>query len=130
MQKVKFDISGMSCSACSAHIENKVNGMDGVSCSVNLLQNSMMAEFDEGRTDIESIINAVESVGYGAKVHDDRIEKEKKTPLQISLDQFSSRLAIMQSTIPKTVSSSAASTVHFRLPVSFFTVRRVVVQGQ
>lgn len=78
MQKVKFDISGMSCSACSAHIENKVNGMDGVSCSVNLLQNSMMAEFDEGRSDIESIINAVESVGYGAKVHDDTIEKEKK----------------------------------------------------
>ena len=78
MKKVKFEITGMSCSACSAHIENKVNSMDGVSCTVNLLQNSMVAEFDENIASTESIIDAVVSVGYGAKVHDDTIEKEKK----------------------------------------------------
>lgn len=78
MKKVKFDISGMSCSACSAHIENKVNGLEGVSCTVNLLQNSMVAQYDENITDTNCIINAVKSVGYGAKIHDDTIENENK----------------------------------------------------
>lgn len=79
MKKVKFDITGMSCSACSAHIENKVNSLDGVSCSVNLLQNLMVTQFDESKADTQVIIDAVKSIGYGAKVHDDTIEKEKKT---------------------------------------------------
>ncbi|MBE6824025.1 MAG: cadmium-translocating P-type ATPase [Ruminococcaceae bacterium] len=78
MKKVKFDISGMSCSACSAHIENKVNSLDNVSCTVNLLQNSMVAEFDENTADENIIIDAVKSVGYGAKIHDDTIAKDKK----------------------------------------------------
>ena len=76
MKKIKFDITGMSCSACSAHIENKVNGIDGVSCTVNLLQNSMVAQFDETKTETQEIIDAIKSIGYGAKVHDDTIEKE------------------------------------------------------
>lgn len=79
MKKIKFDITGMSCSACSAHIENKVNGIDGVSCTVNLLQNSMVAQFDETKTETQEIIDAIKSIGYGAKVHDDTIEKENKT---------------------------------------------------
>ena len=79
MKKIKFDITGMSCSACSAHIENKVNGIDGVSCTVNLLQNSMVAQFDETKTETQEIIDAIKSIGYGAKVHDDTIEKEKKS---------------------------------------------------
>ncbi len=78
MKKVKFDITGMSCSACSTHIENKVNNIDGVSCSVNLLQNSMIAEFDETAVNINTIIDAVKSIGYGASVHDDTISKEKQ----------------------------------------------------
>ncbi len=79
MKKVKFDISGMSCSACSAHIENKVNNIDGVSCSVNLLQNSMVAEFDDSTIDENVIIDAIKSVGYGAKIHEDSHKKENKT---------------------------------------------------
>lgn len=69
MKKVKFDITGMSCSACSSHIEKKVNSIEGVSCAVNLLQNSMVAQFDEIRVSQDDIIYAVESIGYGAKVH-------------------------------------------------------------
>ncbi len=78
MKKIKFDITGMSCSACSAHIEKKVNSLDGVSCSVNLLQNSMVAQIDERKSDIETIINAIDSIGYTAKVHDDTTEGSKK----------------------------------------------------
>lgn len=79
MKKVKFDITGMSCSACSAHIENKVNKLDSVNCSVNLLQNTMVAQFDENVITEQNIIEAVKSVGYGAKIHEDSTHPEKKT---------------------------------------------------
>ncbi len=79
MKKVKFDISGMSCSACSAHIENKVNKLDSVEANVNLLNNYMIAQFDESKITENDIINAVTSVGYGAKVHIDNTENDKRT---------------------------------------------------
>ncbi|MFC2330739.1 MAG: heavy metal translocating P-type ATPase [Treponema sp.] len=61
----KYDISGMSCAACSARIESAVKKLDGVtSCSVNLLTNSMGVE---GDVSPEAILKAVENAGYGAK---------------------------------------------------------------
>lgn len=65
--KQKFNITGMTCSACSAHVEKSVSHVDGVTqVSVNLLQNSMNVEYDEKTTDQDRIIRAVESGGYGA----------------------------------------------------------------
>ncbi len=64
--KIEFDVSGMSCAACAAHIERAVSKLEGVkSVSVNLLRNYMQAECEEGVT-AESIIAAVERAGYGA----------------------------------------------------------------
>lgn len=61
----KYDISGMSCAACSARVESAVKKLDGVtSCSVNLLTNSMGVE---GDVSPEAILKAVENAGYGAK---------------------------------------------------------------
>ncbi len=77
MKKVKFDITGMSCSACSAHIEDKVNKIESVHANVNLLQNSMVAEFDENLISEIDIIDAVSSIGYGAKVHQDNTDNQK-----------------------------------------------------
>ena len=63
---MQFDITGMSCAACSQRIEKAVSSLDGVSsCQVNLLTNSMTVE---GQISDESVISAVESAGYGAKV--------------------------------------------------------------
>ncbi len=63
----KFDISGMSCAACSSRVEKAVSSLDGVeSCSVNLLTNSM--EVEGSATDNE-IISAVTKAGYGATLH-------------------------------------------------------------
>lgn len=63
----KFNITGMSCAACSAHIEKSVSKLDGVeSVSVNLLKNSMSVSYDESSVTVSDIINAVESGGYGA----------------------------------------------------------------
>lgn len=47
MEKLKFNVSGMSCAACSARVEKVVGALDGVkSVSVSLLTNSMVVEFD------------------------------------------------------------------------------------
>ena len=63
----KFNITGMTCSACSAHVEKSVRGVPGVrQVNVSLLTNSMTAEYDEAQAKAEDIIAAVESGGYGA----------------------------------------------------------------
>ena len=68
--KQKFDVSGMTCSACSAHVEKSVRKLPAVKeVSVNLLQNSMQVEYDEGELSPDGIIQAVEGAGYGASVH-------------------------------------------------------------
>ena len=65
--KKKYDVYGMTCGACSAHVEKSVSKVEGVkSVSVNLLQNSMQVDYDENITSSEEIIKAVESGGYGA----------------------------------------------------------------
>ena len=62
----KFNVTGMSCAACSSRVEKAVSKVEGVqSCSVILLTNSMGVE---GSASEESIIAAVEKAGYGASV--------------------------------------------------------------
>ena len=71
MKKEVYDITGMSCAACSARIEKGISGMEGIEqCSVNLLKNSMTVSYDEDRLDSDGIIHMVEDIGYGAAVHD------------------------------------------------------------
>lgn len=70
MKKQKFDITGMTCSACSSSVERHVNKVAGVDkVTVNLLANSMEVEFDEGVTSNEQISQSVEKAGYGATLH-------------------------------------------------------------
>ena len=75
MQKTNFDITGMTCAACSARVEKSVKKLPGIEqVSVNLLKNSMTASYDESQLSAQQIISAVEKAGYGAYVH----EKAKK----------------------------------------------------
>lgn len=70
MKKEVYDITGMSCAACSARIEKGVSGMEGMEqVSVNLLKNSMAVTYDESKLDTERIIAKVTDIGYGAFVH-------------------------------------------------------------
>lgn len=62
----QYDVTGMSCAACSARVEKAVTKVKGVtSCSVSLLTNSMGVE---GTAPPQDIISAVEKAGYGAKL--------------------------------------------------------------
>ncbi len=68
--KEKFDVTGMTCSACSAHVEKSVKQLCGIeNVNVNLLQNSMTVEYDDAAVQTEDIIQAVQKGGYGASVH-------------------------------------------------------------
>ncbi len=63
----QYDITGMSCAACSARVQKATESVEGVTeCSVNLLTNSMNVE---GNADPGAVIAAVEKAGYGAALH-------------------------------------------------------------
>ena len=71
MKHEKFTITGMSCSACSTRVEKAVNKLDGIDkASVNLLTNSMQADYDENVVSQQDIIKAVVDAGYGASPAD------------------------------------------------------------
>ncbi len=73
--KKQFDVIGMSCASCQAHVDHAVNKLDGVTnCNVNLLTNSMEVDFDETKLSVEDIIKAVQKVGYDAN-----LKEENKT---------------------------------------------------
>ncbi len=73
----QYDITGMSCAACSSRVEKAVNKVDGVtSCTVNLLTNSMNVE---GCASDESILKAVKEAGYGASIKGVKASDEKQS---------------------------------------------------
>ncbi|MBR5741793.1 MAG: cation-translocating P-type ATPase, partial [Firmicutes bacterium] len=66
----KYDVTGMSCAACSAHVEKAVRAVPGVKeVAVSLLTNSMTVDYESPATS-EAICRAVEKAGYGAKPAD------------------------------------------------------------
>lgn len=78
--KQRFRVGGMSCAACSAHVEKSVSAVPGVSTvQVNLLAGSMTVEYDEAVCDAGKIIAAVVSGGYTAAVDDG---KQQSAPAQ------------------------------------------------
>ena len=71
--KQRFRVGGMSCAACSAHVEKSVAAVPGVrEVQVNLLAGSMVVQYDESACDARKIIQAVESGGYTAALDDGR----------------------------------------------------------
>ncbi len=71
----QYDVTGMSCAACSARVEKAVSSVKGVSsCSVSLLTNSMGVE---GTAKPEDIIKAVENAGYGANLKGKKTDEKK-----------------------------------------------------
>ena len=65
--KQTFDVTGMTCAACSARVEKTANGVEGVERAVvNLLKNSMEVEFDGAPQTVQALCAAIEKAGYGA----------------------------------------------------------------
>ncbi len=67
MKKEQFNVTGMSCAACSARVEKAVSKLAGVDkVAVNLLKNSMVVDYDDAALNTQDIIAAVVDAGYGA----------------------------------------------------------------
>ena len=67
METKKYDVVGMTCSACVAHVEKSVRNLTGVQhVTVNLLSNSMLVEFDQKTLTSDKIIQSVQDAGYEA----------------------------------------------------------------
>lgn len=96
----KFDVIGMTCSACSATVEKNVKKVDGVqSVNVNLLMNNMTVEYDNAVTDNSKIIKAVVDAGYNATVFargaNQPSKKEKAVnPVENQVKEMKQRLII------------------------------------
>ena len=91
MQKQQYDITGMTCSACSAHVEKAVKNLAGTqSVSVNLLTNSMTVETEAQDA---AVIAAVQNAGYGASVHGAQAQKNAAdSPVQMQYQEMKMRL--------------------------------------
>ncbi|WP_277219131.1 heavy metal translocating P-type ATPase [Peptoniphilus vaginalis] len=75
----KFDVRGMTCSACVANVTKAVERLDGVNtANVNLMTNSMKVNFDENKINDEEIIRAVEKIGYGASPAGEKTKAQDK----------------------------------------------------
>ena len=96
----KFNVTGMTCSACSASVEKAVKKLNGIeSVNVNLLSNSMTVDYDENNIDKSEIINAVVDAGYGASVfvrgENTNNKKEKEVnPVEEELKKMKKRKII------------------------------------
>lgn len=77
IEKIEFDISGMTCAACSNRVEKVLNRQEGVQlATVNLATESAVIEYHPGIIDEQRLVETIERLGYGAKVKSDREEKE------------------------------------------------------
>ena len=96
MKKQKYDVTGMTCAACQAHVEKAVSKLDGVkSVNVNLLSNNMQVEYDENKLHEKQIIEAVQGAGYGASLFEkQKAQKKIKNVQDAEIQSMKKRLMI------------------------------------
>jgi len=100
--KEKFDVTGMTCSACSSRVEKCVRKLDGMQdVTVNLLTNSMQVEFDDSKLNTNDIISAVTQAGYGASVKADgnniatvAAPQPRENPMELQMKEMRHRLIV------------------------------------
>ncbi|TDL30471.1 copper-translocating P-type ATPase [Jeotgalibacillus sp. S-D1] len=87
-QKAEFDISGMTCAACSARIEKGLNKLEGIKeASVNLALEQATVEFIEGSVTVPDILSQVDKLGYKAKPKMENKEQEDRRIIDIKKQQ-------------------------------------------
>ena len=125
--KERFDVTGMTCSACSSHVEKSVSKLTGVeNVSVNLLTNSMQVEFDENKLDTAGIIKAVEDAGYGAAVKDEHAKSGKKTSGQSDSQENSGLSAVEQNV--KNMKKRLIVSLIFWIPLMYVSMGHMIYQ--
>ena len=125
--KERFDVTGMTCSACSSHVEKSVGKLTGVeNVSVNLLTNSMQVEFDENKLDTAGIIKAVEDAGYGAAVKDEHAKSGTKTSGQSGSQENNGLSAVEQNV--KNMKKRLIVSLIFWIPLMYVSMGHMIYQ--
>lgn len=125
--KERFDVTGMTCSACSSHVEKSVGKLTGVeNVSVNLLTNSMQVEFDENKLDTAGIIKAVEDAGYGAAVKDEHAKSRAKTSGQSGSQENNGLSAVEQNV--KNMKKRLIVSLIFWIPLMYVSMGHMIYQ--
>lgn len=89
MKKEQFNVTGMTCAACSARVEKAVGRLPGVDkIAVNLLKNIMVVEYDETALDTQKIIGAVTEAGYGASLKEAAQQGKASKSMQASANDI------------------------------------------
>lgn len=83
--KKRFDVSGMSCSACQANVTRAVEKLGVNEVNVNLISQSMSVDYNPDMISDEDIITAVEKIGYGARLKSDENKIITKSPEDMEL---------------------------------------------
>ncbi len=113
----KYDVTGMSCAACSARVEKVVRNVDGVTdVAVNLLTNSMNVE---GTASSSAVIAAVTEAGYGASLKENDAAKESQQKSQIS---EADQLASTQKRAFRTLRNRLIASLCFLLPLMYVSM--------
>lgn len=116
MKQEQYNISGMSCAACSSSVQRVVSRLDGVeSCEVNLITGKMTVNFDESKTGEPDFIRVVEKAGFGIspdKPQEEKQEKKEKSGLAPLI------ISAVLSAVLLYISMGQMLTEH--LPVPFF----------
>ena len=100
--KEKFDVTGMTCSACSSRVEKCVSKLEGIeNVSVNLLTNSMQVEYNDTVLSESQIIDAVVKAGYGASPKQEHVQtvaagkaKVMENPMEKQIQNMKFRLIV------------------------------------
>jgi heavy metal translocating P-type ATPase len=99
MKSQKFNVTGMTCSACSTRIEKNINKTEGIKeANVNLLSNSMMIEYDDSIISENDIIKVVQDTGYDAHIVGNKMSSDKsqnvKSNSDIEFKEMKQRLVV------------------------------------
>lgn len=122
MKKEKFNVQGMTCSSCQAHVNKAVEKIDGVkSVNVNLLSNNMVVEYDENKIDNNKIISAVIDAGYDASIDLETGNKQK-----VNNKNFENK--VNNEDIIKSMKKRLIISICFWIPLMFVAMHHMIFE--
>ncbi len=116
--KEKYQVSGMSCSACQSKIEKDLSKLDGIdSVQVSLLNNNMIIDYDDTRINSDQIMKTVKKSGYSAKLAEATKKTKDDNHLQDEVAAMKKRLFISLFFLIPLLYVSMGSMLNFPLPL-------------
>ena len=96
MKKEQYIIKGMTCSACSATVQNSISKKDGITkCAVNLLSEKMDVEFDDKIISEKDIFDSIKSLGYKPYLVNEKINQKENNATNLKRNFFLSLIFLI-----------------------------------